>query len=470
MKQPDEAGFDPRVAYYRDIVRARVEGRPIILCQGVVAGMVGAVKQLTALGAGPFCLLAYGVGAGALPDPERAEWHLVCDVPDGLTMSEEVNLYNRALNDLPPAVRDAVRAFDPEGRALVIPGLATDVDAIDGRPNIAPRQPDWIALEDKTVIDALWDRLGVPRVPSAVVPLADAPAAHHALDAGRGTVWAADARDGFNGGAAGTRWIRDASLFDEALAFYASRADRVRVMPFLEGIPCSIHGMLLGDDIIALRPCEMVVLRHVNDSRFRYAGASTFWDPAPADRDAMRATARRVAEGLRRLYGYRGMFTLDGVMTSDGFRPTELNPRFGAGSHIQAMSLRGLPLLMLDLLARSGAPVEWKADALESLIVEAGDAHRRGGGWCPTAGHRDDSVTHDIVWTGDAFRVAEEGETADGTLMVGPSTSGVFTRYMAAPERTPIGESLAPRVIEALKLAETLGAEIGPLEPAKAVR
>lgn len=465
-----ETAFDPRVQFYRDQIAARVAGRPMILCLGVVAAMRGLVEDLAAMGAGPFCLLAYAEGAGALPDPEKAEWHLVCDLPDGLGVSEELNVYNRALQNLPEAVVAAVEAFDPQKRAIVLPGFATDFDHIAGRPNVGRRQPAWIALEDKTVIDALWDRLGIPRVPSAVVPVAEAPAAHHALDGGLGTVWAADAREGFNGGAAGTRWIRDGAFFDEALAFFGPRADTVRVMPFLEGIPCSIHGMVLGDDIIALRPCEMVVMRQRGDTRFRYAGASTFWDPPAADREQMRQIARTVAAGLKAQYGYRGMFTVDGVMTADGFRPTELNPRFGAASQLQAGSLTGLPLLLLDLFARGGADFDWRAAELEQMIVEAADANRRGGGWTAAGGARSDSVTHDVVWTGEAYRIAHEGETADGNLMVGPTTHGTFSRFMAVAARTPIGPSIAPRTIEAFRLAETLGAEIGPLEPAKDVR
>lgn len=466
----DEAAYDPRVRFYRDQLAARIDGRPMILCLGVVASMGPMVKDLARMGAGPFLLLAYAEGAGTLPDRDDTAWHLVCDMPSGLTISEELNHYNRALRDLPPHIVKAVEAFDPERRAIILPGFATDFDHIAGRPNQSRREAAWIALEDKTIIDALWDDLGVPRVPSTVVPVADAPSAHRALDAGLGTVWAADARDGFNGGAAGTRWIREASLFDEALCFFGARADTVRVMPFLEGIPCSIHGMVLGDDIITLRPCEMVVLRRLGESRFHYAGASTFWDPPAADREQMRALARTVAAGLKARYGYRGMFTVDGVMTADGFRPTELNPRFGAASQLQAGSLTGLPLLVLDLFARGGADLDWRPEMLESMIVEAADANRRGGGWGVADGHRDDSVFHDLIWTGATYRIAHEGETADGTLMVGPAASGTFTRFMADATRTPIGRSIAPRAIEAFKLADTLGAKFGPLTPAKDVR
>lgn len=466
---PDDS--DALLEHYRAALRARLEGRRVILAMGVVAGMTGAVKTLAELGAGPFCLLAYGIGAGELPDPTLAAWHIVCDLPPGLSMSEELAHFGRAVDALPKAVVDAIDAFDPDGTALVLPGFPVDFAAAAGRPNAARRDPAWIALEDKTVVDALWDRLGVPRLPSAVVPVADAPAAHRALGAGRGTVWAADARDGWHGGATGTRWVRDDGFVDEALAFFGARADRVRVMPFAEGIPCSIHGMVLGDAVVAFRPCEMVVLRQAGDSRFRYAGAATQWDPPAADRAEMRAIARRVGHGLRTLYGFRGAFTVDGVLTAEGFRPTELNPRFGAGLVIMTRHT-GLPLMWLDLFARGGHAIDWKASALERWVVAAADAERVGGGWTVAGGQRRDSVTHDVVWTGAAYRLATPGEPADGTLMVGPGPSGdgTFTRFSPAPGHLPVGPSVAPRVVEAFRLAEALGAVMGPLEPARAVR
>ena len=42
-----------------------------------------------------------------------------------------------------------------------------------------------------------------------------------------------------------------------------------------------------------------------------------------------------VAAVLRDRIGYRGALGVDGVMTADGFRPTELNPRCSVGLSIQ---------------------------------------------------------------------------------------------------------------------------------------
>ncbi len=119
-------------------------------------------------------------------------------------------------------------------------------------------------------------------------------------------------------------------------------------MPFLDGVATSVHGIVLPDGIAALRPVELVTLRQGH--ALRYSGCATFWDPPAAVREEMREAARRVGGRLRDEVGFRGAFTLDGVATADGFRPTELNPRFGAGLGVITRGLEGLPLtLVLDL-------------------------------------------------------------------------------------------------------------------------
>ena len=53
----------------------------------------------------------------------------------------------------------------------------------------------------------------------------------------------------------------------------------------------------------------------------------------------MRALARRVGAALRDQVGFRGSFSIDGVLAEEGFLPTELNPRLGAGMNTLAGAL-----------------------------------------------------------------------------------------------------------------------------------
>ena len=171
-------------------------------------------------------------------------------------------------------------------------------------------------------------------------------AAARDVDQGLGTVWSGDAREGFNGGGEYVRWVRDDRQARDAGEFFAAHCDRVRVMPFLDGVPCSIHGVVFPDGVAALRPVEMVTLRRTGaaSNQFVYGGMSTHWDPPDADREAMREVARRVATRLAEQVGYRGGFSVDGVLTADGFLPTELNPRFSGGLGAIAKGLPDFPV------------------------------------------------------------------------------------------------------------------------------
>ena len=71
----------------------------------------------------------------------------------------------------------AVDAFDPDRRARVIGSQFLRAGEVAGRPVYGGRSASWAALEDKTIIDDLWDQAGVSRAPSEIVSVADAPAA-----------------------------------------------------------------------------------------------------------------------------------------------------------------------------------------------------------------------------------------------------------------------------------------------------
>src|SRR5205814_644473 len=139
----------------------------------------------------------------------------------------------------PPAdLVDTIRRFAGEEPLLLAPLFAA-VDAFGPFAAYGHRRAEWVAYEDKTRADTLFDDAGVPRPPSAIVPVgADALlAAHERFDQGAGAVWAGDAREGFNGGGEYVRWVRDDGTRAAALEFFAEHCDCVRVAPFVEGIP-----------------------------------------------------------------------------------------------------------------------------------------------------------------------------------------------------------------------------------------
>ncbi|CAN5832411.1 hypothetical protein BH23ACT10_BH23ACT10_27730 [soil metagenome] len=348
--------------------------------------------------------------------------------------------------------------------------MFSQLSTIADRPVWGARPAAWRRLEDKTVIDDIWDAAGVPRAPSLIVPadpaaLTDAAAT---LDRGSGTVWVADNRAGWHGGATGLRWVRTVEQAAVAARFMSDRADQVRVMPFLEGVPCSIHGLVLPTTTIAFRPCEMAVLRRPGRSDLCYAGMAGIWDPPDADREEMRDNARRVGEHLRAVVGYRGAFTIDGVMTVDGFRPTELNPRFGAALGMLAAG-SDIPLYLLHLAAVEDVDVGWNPAELERLVVEHADRERVAR--CHVFVDR--ALDADTVGLrrGPSGLEATAAEAADVVLRCGPTPAGGIVLVELADAAVPRGSPVSPLVAEALAHADrrwSLG--LAALEPARDAR
>jgi hypothetical protein len=458
--------------YYRELVRPIFGNRRIILVGGPIAGLTPLARQLRSLGAARPFLLGSSRGTGALPEPDEAEWHSLDIHAEG--MIEGIRAYERRLRDLPREACEALDRYDPERSAMVLGLIFLGAPpAVAGRRVYALRDPGWARFEDKTLIDGLWDAIEVERSPSRIVAVEEEAlrSAAKVLDLGVGTVWAGDAREGLHGGAAYLRWVRSEEGFREALRFFAQHCDRVRVMPFLEGIPCSIHGVVLPDRVLAFRPVEQITLRPTQRPSLLYAGLATFWDPPAADREAMRALARRTGEALRERARYRGPFTIDGVMSEGGFRPTELNARFGAGLGVIARSMPTLPLAPILLAVQAGEPLDLRPDLLEELVVEGADARRGGGGWTVIPEPRNAAETHPLVDEGTRYRRAQPNEAADAVLSIGPSDVGGFVYFAPDPKRVEVGRSLAPRVVRGLEAADReCGTRIGPLGAARDVR
>lgn len=463
---------DSLVEHYREQLRAFFSGRKTILIGGPVAGLTARARELRRLGAERPFIIGSSLGTGELPTEEDAEWVSLELSASGI--NEAIRSYENHLTHLPEEVRQRVDAYDPKRSAISLGAIILgDVPQVGGRPRYGARPRSWSALEDKVAIEAFWDSIGVARSPSLVVrPALDAllDAARY-FDKGRGTVWAGDSREGVHGGAEGVRWVQNEEQARAAADFFATRCDRVRVMPFLEGIPCSIHGMVLPDGVAVFRPLEMITLRRVQSSCFLYAGAATYWDPPSADREAMRELARTTARALGERVGFRGSFTVDGVLTEEGFRPTELNPRIGAGLALLEASVPGLPLVLLGLAAQAGQNLDYRPEELEELVTTHADARRAGGGWTVIPEHFAETRELPLTENAGVYRLAAEGEAKHGTLTLGPSDVGGFVRFTPAPGHAPIGSSLAPRVASAFAFLEReLGVGFGPLAVAKPAR
>ena len=465
-------GPDERLPYFVGLCEAAYSRRKWIVAMDVLPATTGVVGWLKRLGADSALVIAAARGVGEEPDPEFAPDPIVLGV-EGEDMMSSIRRSLDAFANVGADVAARIDAFDPAGEARVIGAMFDDGRPTGMRQKYGARPQQWQALEDKTIVDALWDAAGVVRALSAVVPLDDEQALRESqarLDAGVGTVWAADMRSGFHGGASFVRRVRNEAEAEAARTGFAPCADRVRVMPYLEGIPCSIHGIVLPDFVAVLRPCEMIVFGRP-DGTFLYGQVDTFWDPPDSDRAVMRDTARHVGRHLRETLGYRGAFTIDGVLTAEGFLPTELNPRFGAALNTQGRSV-DLPLLLLNFAIVESEPFDWCGPELEALLLEAADRDRSGRTMAVVSRRITEAIPEvSLVVDGLHVRRAEDGEEPAATLVVGPHSAGGIVLVKFSEKQTPVGPSLAPRAAAVLAWADTewnLG--IGVLAPAVATR
>ena len=453
-------------AHLRRELGRHLAGRRFVLFGGPVVGIAVMGAQLRSLGGEPF-LLGANLGAGPVPDPSDMPWcHLGTR---GRSVMDEFRRAEARYPNPPARVQRAVDRFDPERRARSAAAFTMGhVPGAAGRRRFGARPKRWLALEDKTRIERLWRDLDIPHAPSSVVP-AEPGALRHAaerLDRGLGTVWAADAKRGVHGGAEGTYWVGDRDEIARAARRLSRDHDRVRVMPFLPGTPCSIHGIVLPRHTVVLRPVEMVVLRVRGARELRYSGVSTFWDPPDRDRQIMRRTVRRIGEALRDRVGFRGPFTIDGVLGPDGFQPTELNARQGGALATVTAGLPSLPITWLCLAATAGLDLDWQPRRMERVLLEVADRRRAGRAMARTGHPTEETSTHALASGRRGPRRARNREETVANLVVGPGGAGTFVGWMPRGNMFPLGESLARPAAEALGWCDrVLDTGIGPLEP-----
>lgn len=434
-------------------------GRRWILAVDVAAAATGLVSRLRETGAVGVMVVAGAEGVGELPDCPT----VYVRPGAGGGLMDRIRSIEAAMTDPPAGVVEAVDRFDPDHQAFVIATPFWMATTLFGRPVYGARRPEWVALEDKTLVDELWDAAGVPRVQSRVVPVTEAAETALTLAGSLGTVWSADNREGWHGGGAYTRWVPDRVRARQATDWFSRHARRVRVMPFLDGIPCSVHGFVTGRGVAVFRPVELVILRRADRRGFVYGGVATFWDPPGGYREEMRVVARRVAPILVERVGYRGPFGVDGVATADGFRPTELNPRMTVGLGVQAVGAD----LALGSVARATVEGDLDPDPeqLEEMVVRCADEVRVGGMGVPLDQESEPAEVA-LRFAGDRVEVVDD--EAEATMEVGPAgAGGSFLRMRLDPERVAAGPSVAPKAVAACRLAAELwGVELPDLEPA----
>ena len=271
-------------------------GRKWILTPDVAAAATPLVATLAEHGAASIMVVAGSEGVGDLPEVDRIHYTRT----SGEGIMDSFRAFHASIEEPSDSLLSAVDAFDPTHEAKVLGAGFSRRDHLAGRPVYDGRLPQWRAFEDKLIVDALWDDAGIERAASAIVAVADAERAAQDLATAQGSVWVADNTEGWHGGGDYTRWMRPDRDNSETVAWFRKHAAQVRVMPFLEGLPCSIHGFITRNGISVFQPVELFILRERDRPRFYYAQGANFWSPPPPVATEMRDVARRVGEATPR--------------------------------------------------------------------------------------------------------------------------------------------------------------------------
>lgn len=327
-------------------------GRGVVLAVHTFNGGMRAVaEELTLSGAR---LAAIVTSAPPEPDDPVAE-HLWSATEHGLVMSHRE--FEAWLLSQPRELTRWLDGLDRDRSWRVLGTTYAQYAELGGRPAYGRWRPEWAVWEDKTRVDELWRRAGVPAPAHVVLAIDDPALADSAarLDQGLGVMLAIDTTRDVLGSSQGLRWVRSGSELASAVTQLRGLTERVRLAPFVRGVPCSVLGMVLSGEVAVFDPIEVITLHRRSSGELVYCGTSTCWRPSAQWPERLREYTRLVGRELADGLGYVGMFSIDGILGERGFVATELNPR-----HVSGLGLRAgwpeFPTRLLNRAVQESAP------------------------------------------------------------------------------------------------------------------
>ncbi|MBV9139944.1 MAG: hypothetical protein JO115_03340 [Pseudonocardiales bacterium] len=116
-------------------------------------------------------------------------------------------------------------------------------------------------------------------------------------------------------------------------------------------------------------PIEIVTLGDPVTGQLLFCGSSTYWRPDETAVRDIRKSAYRAGAELVRTTGYRGIFSVDGLLTPAGFAATELNPRHASGLGLRA-ALPDFPIYLFNRAVQEDLPglAEITSAGLEHVV------------------------------------------------------------------------------------------------------
>jgi len=330
--------------------------------------------------------------------------------------------------------------FDPRRRAALITPDPLDPPEAGSRRLLGRRHPVWRLCEDKGVVDTIWAWLGMTHPRYVLVDGGqDVTVLGATVDVGDGVVCAVQrAGSAPTSGAEGMWWWHGGRAPDVA----TSRHHRLKIMQLVPGIPIRLHGMVFANVAVAFPPMEIVTLPRPGSGTFLCCGAVG----AVPDDQTLRRLTDAIGAGLSARIGYRGAFSVDGIMSANGFLPTDLNTRLTSAMEAAPAHLR-VQIHVANLIAREGCSLhdaEWLGELAERVF--SGDSVTIYG----AANRATVASEVPVRWDGRELVAADPG-TAHGHISLEPSLRGwTLTARLQRDHlpSTPYAGTDAPRVFE----------------------
>jgi len=327
MEEPDER--DEVTAQVWNAIRAALGQRSICLIAPYFDRFfVPVLKQLSVAGAEVRCVIA------ANSDPQtRAAVRLPL-----MDFSKHINAlpdtrFEFILEKPPASLCRWLDAIDPHRDMHLLGSAFTGVSHVCERPVFAWRRAEWADWEDKTQVDAKFDSLGIAH-PAHTIGSSDDPelcGSFEQLNAGLGVVIAAGSGHGERGGGSSLSVARTQQDFDHILSDLREKPCTLRISQFIAGIPSSVIGMASNGCVFLFDPIEIVTLFDCTTSRFVFCGSSTYWRPSARIAEQMQSAAASVGRALMQDAGFKGAFSVDGIVADGRFLATEVNARHASG-------------------------------------------------------------------------------------------------------------------------------------------
>ncbi len=364
-------------SFYKKQLEKYIFDQRFILVGAAKAWMTGGseliAKNLMALGAQKVLMIVNeSYLQNNIPDFPR-DCYIGIRVPSSNERDylKQMATYFAAIRDNTVTIQQYLNKYDPDRRAKVIGPAWLKGKELLGRRVLGHRPDQWTEFEfDKIGTDQFFDSVGVPRADSLVVETKyfDFQDCWKRYDQGKGIVLVGEGN--FTGGS-GLLFIKSSHSVTAVYEWLRNKSiSKIKVVSNLPGPAFCSHGFVLNDSCPTTPPYESISLEKSVEGEIEWIGSSSALVVREDERNRIHRFTEQVGNQLRQTLNYRGSFCLDGVLTPDGPKFTEINTRLGASGHMASMIWDPAPgfLQLLDIFIREFPEEEFKPAKLQEWI------------------------------------------------------------------------------------------------------